>query len=138
MLALFRVPFHLYLQELTIGIVEDISHPFPILEAAPPRNSLEENIDTATHGSHLSPPDPWGRVAESHHSASGHDSSREETAEPPQGVRSGRTAGQPHATAPGWGINQSQSTGLHTTLYPTRVAALASAAQERGREQLKG
>lgn len=83
MLALFRVPFHLYLQELTIGIVEDISHPFPILEAAPPRNSLEENIDTATHGSHLSPPDPWGRVAEPHHSASGHDSSREETAEPP-------------------------------------------------------
>lgn len=50
MLALFRVPFHLYLQELTIGIVEDISHPFPILEAAPPGNSLEENIDTATHG----------------------------------------------------------------------------------------
>lgn len=106
MLALFRVPFHLYLQELTIGIVEDISHPFPILEAAPPRNSLEENIDTATHDSHLSPPDPWGRVAEPHHSASGHDSSREETAEPPQGVRSGRTAGQPHATAPGWGLTK--------------------------------
>ena len=36
MLALFNVLFHLYLQELTIGIVEDISHPFPILEAAPP------------------------------------------------------------------------------------------------------
>ncbi len=101
MLALFNVLFHLYLQELTIGIVEDISHPLPILEAAPPRNSLEENIDTATHGPHLNPPDPLGtgRGATPLCIRTQQQSRRDRRAAP-QGARSGRTMGQPHATAP--------------------------------------
>lgn len=101
MLALFNVLFHLYLQELTIGIVEDISHPFPILKAAPPRNSLEENIDTATHGPHLNPPDPLGtgRGATPLCIRTQQQSGRDRRAAP-QGARSGRTMGQPHATAP--------------------------------------